>query len=277
MCSSDLERDPAFFRPFALDREDAALAVEIREAQPAELRDADAGVVEHPEDGSVAHRGPFGDRSGFVGRGAGEQEPFEFLGVDGLDERLADFGEHDPVKGVALEHFAMHQPVEEGARGAGVGLDGALTTRLAAAPRARAHIGEPAADSGRVDLIHQSDAVLPLQVRPQEPQGGAVPLQGLFAVVSSRVILQVVLDRARDGRTGAAGRLQARLFLSPPGLAGGCCCLFSGLLRAHLGLRVELVALRAGAVAGDVLATSEGGLADFLRCRCVFRLFLVHG
>ncbi len=77
-----------------------------------------------------------------------------------------------------------------------------------------------------------------------------MPLQGLVAVIPARMVLQVVLDRSREGRSGAAGRLQARLFLSPPGLAGGCCCLFSGLLRARLGLRVELVALGDGAVAG---------------------------
>jgi hypothetical protein len=124
------ERDPAFFRPFAFDREHATLALEIREAQPAELRDADAGVVEHPQDGTVAHRRALDDRSGFIGRSAGEQQPLEFLGVDGLDERLADFGEHDAVERVAVEDFAMHQPVEESPRRAGIGLDGALTARL---------------------------------------------------------------------------------------------------------------------------------------------------
>ena len=59
---------PVFFRSLALDREDAALAVEIRQAQTAELRDADAGVVEHPQNGPVAHRCALGDRSGFAGQ-----------------------------------------------------------------------------------------------------------------------------------------------------------------------------------------------------------------
>jgi hypothetical protein len=93
-----------------------------------------------------------------------------------------------------------------------------------------------------------------------------VPLQGLGAVVAPSVILQVILDRVRDGRAGAAGRLQALLLLSPPGLAGGRHRPLRRLLRAHFGLRVELVALGAGAVPGDVLAASEGGLAKFLWC-----------
>src|SRR5690348_277822 len=41
-------------RPLALEGEDAALAVEVGEAQPAQLRNADAGVVEDPQDGAVA-------------------------------------------------------------------------------------------------------------------------------------------------------------------------------------------------------------------------------
>ena len=178
------QRDAPFFRPLALDREDTALAVKIRQAQPAQFRDADACVVEHPQDSAVAHRRPFGDRSGFVGRRAGHEELLEFLGVNGLDERLADFGEHHPVKGVALEHFAMYQPVEESTRRAGIGLDGTLATRLAAAPRARAHLGEPTADSRGVDLAHQGDAAFLLKIALQQPQRGAMPLQGLVAVVA---------------------------------------------------------------------------------------------
>jgi hypothetical protein len=85
------------------------------------------------------------------------------------------------------------------------------------------------------------------------------------------MILQVVLDGARDGRAGPAGRLQTRLYLPSPGLVGISCRPFCCLLHARFGLRVELVALGDGAVPGDVLAASEGGLADFLR------LFLVHG
>ncbi len=63
--------DAPLLRPLARDGEDTAPAVEIGQAQTAQLRDADAGVVEHPQDGAVAHRGTLGDRSGFVGGGAG--------------------------------------------------------------------------------------------------------------------------------------------------------------------------------------------------------------
>ena len=196
--------DPAFLRSFALHGEDTAPAVEVAEAQPAQFRDADAGVVEHPQDGSVAHRRALGDGAGLVGRGTGQQQPFELLGIDGLDERLAHFGEDHPVEGIGCEQAAMHQPVEEGTGRAGVGLDGALAAHLAPAARAGAQVGEPAADVGCVHLPDQDDAALLFQVGTQQPQGGAVPLEGLVAVIATGMVLQVVVDGADQGGFGTA-------------------------------------------------------------------------
>ena len=46
--------------------------------------------------------------------GAGQQPPRKLIGIDSLDQCLADLGERHAVKGVACNEFAPHQPVEEG-------------------------------------------------------------------------------------------------------------------------------------------------------------------
>lgn len=110
------EGNPPFFGAFAPDGENPVFAVEAIASQAAELRHADARVIEHPEDRAIAHRGPFGDRTRFVGRSARPQQALKFLRGNGLDERLADLGEGHQVKGVALDQLAADQPVKERAR-----------------------------------------------------------------------------------------------------------------------------------------------------------------
>ena len=61
------KRDAPLLGAFACQGEHAMLAVKVRDAQPAQLGDADACVVEQPQDRPVAHGGPFGDRAGFMG------------------------------------------------------------------------------------------------------------------------------------------------------------------------------------------------------------------
>jgi len=205
------ERDAPLLGAFPRDGEDAALAVEIRDAQPVQLGDTDAGVIEHPEDGPVAGGGAFGNGTRFVGRRAGDQKLLELLGLNGLDERLADFGKGDAVKGVVLEDFTADQPMEEGASGARIGLNGAFGARFAVAARALAHGSKPGVDIGGVDLAHQSDLALLFQVGAHQVEGRAMPLQGLGAVVAAFVIEQVVPYGPRDGGMRAAFRLQPLL------------------------------------------------------------------
>ena len=120
----------------------------------------------------------FGD-STYPGKGQ-----FKFLGFNGLDERLADFGEYDPVKGVAFNRLLAHQPVEKCAGGTGIGLDGAFAARFAMPTRTRAHVGKPGADIGRIYLAHQGDPAFLLQVALHQSKGRAVPLQRLVAMVA---------------------------------------------------------------------------------------------
>src|SRR5438876_585588 len=73
----------------------------------------------------------------------GHQQAFKLLWLDGTDEGLPHFGEGHAIKGVALDGFAAHQPVEEGARRAGVGLDRALGAHLPAAGWRFTQVSEP--------------------------------------------------------------------------------------------------------------------------------------
>ena len=106
------------------------LAVKIAESQPTQFGDANACVVEHPEDGAVARSSAVGNWPRFVGWRTGEQEPFKFLGSMVWMSGLPTLGNDDPIKGVAFNHLPAHQPVEKGTGGAGIGLDGALGSRL---------------------------------------------------------------------------------------------------------------------------------------------------
>jgi hypothetical protein len=204
------QRHAPLLGALAAHRDDPVLAVEVSQSEAAQFGDADAGVVEQPEDGAVAHGGAVGQRPGLVGRHAGHQELLELLRLDGLDERLADLGEDDLIKRVALDELAAHQPVEEGSHRAGVGLDGALGSGPAVLAGRLAHVREPGADVGGVHLCDQGQAAL--------------------------MVLQVVLDRAGQRWRSAApglGRVLSVLRLWCPGCP-------------RAGLRVELGALRAG-------------------------------
>ena len=130
----------------------------------------------------VAHRRSLGNRAGFVGRRAGKQEPFKFLAVNRVDEWLADLGEDHTIKGVALDGLAADQPVEEGASGASIGLDGAFGAWFAVAARTLAHVCKPGIDIGGVDLAHQADPTFLFKVRPHEPQGSPMPVLATWDV-----------------------------------------------------------------------------------------------
>lgn len=166
--------------------------------------DADAGIEQHPEDGPIAHRGAGGDGAGFVGRRTGEQEPLELVGIDGLDQRLADFGEGHAVEWVVRDGLAPHQPVAKGAHRARVGLDGALTADTAPSGGRFAHRGEPGADIGGVDLDDQSNGPLFLQELLEEFERGAMPLQRFGTVVAAFLIIEEVGDGPLHRYGGAA-------------------------------------------------------------------------
>ena len=198
------QRDAPHLGALALDREDAVLAVEVSQPETAEFGDADARVVEHPQDGPVAHGGALSHGSSLLGRSAGQQKTLELVGVDGLDQRLAHLGEGHAVERGARDALAAHQPVEEGPCRARIGLDGAFGSHLAAAGRRFAHVREPGVDVGGLDLADLFDASFFLEVAAHQPQGGAVPLQRLGAVVAALMVKQVVVDGSPDCGSGAA-------------------------------------------------------------------------
>src|SRR5712691_4541716 len=63
---------PSLLCSFPHHRHDAMFAIEIREAQVDEFRDADAGIIEEPENGAIADRCSLGIRTGLMGRSTGE-------------------------------------------------------------------------------------------------------------------------------------------------------------------------------------------------------------
>ena len=141
-----------------------------------------------------------------MGWGAGQEQPCKLVGIDGLDQRLADLWEGHPVKGIARNEFAPHQPVEEGPGRAGIGLDRALGAGLAAAARCCAQVGKPAVEIGRIDVLHQGDLAFLLQVGSHERQGRTMPFERFGAVVAAGVIEQVVGDGAFSRRSSAVPR-----------------------------------------------------------------------
>jgi len=246
------EGNAALLGPLALDGDHPVLAVEIGEAQTAQLGDPDTRIEQHPEDGAIAHRGTGGDGTGFVGRRTGEEQPLKLFRADGADERLSHFGEDYPVEGVALYHLAAHQPVAKGAHRTRVGLDGAFTTNAAPSGGRFAHRREPGADIGGVDLGDQGDSPLFFQELLEEAERGAMPLQRFGAVVAAFLIIEEVGDGPLQGRGGAAPGEQ--VFLPFPFAAAGWLAFgrFSGcLLATRLGLGVQFVALGGGPGFGD--------------------------
>ena len=175
--------------------------------------------------------------------GCSQQPPLKLVGINGLDQRLADLGEGHPVKGIARNEFAAHQPVEEGASRAGVGLDRALGAGLAAAARCCAQVGEPAVEFGRIDVLDQGDLAFLLQVSSHEPEGRVVPFERFGAVVATGVVEQVVGDGAFNRRCPAAPRPFPLAFCSRWFGFRRALCLTSTLLS----LGVQLGALSAGA------------------------------
>ncbi len=183
------KRDAPLLGTFPLDGENAVFAVEIRKTQSAQFGDADARVVEHPQDGPVAHGGALGDGARFVGRRAGQQPPLELVGIDGLDQGFADLGEGHAVKGIARDQFAPHQPVEEGTGRTRVGLDGALGSRLAAAAGRCAQVGEPAVEFGRIDL--RQYVIAPSCAAQTIPEACAIGKRGSMSTALSSCFIQV--------------------------------------------------------------------------------------
>ena len=159
------EGDAPFLRAFPPYRDHSVPAVEVAEPQPAQLGHANASVVEQPEDGAVAHGCAIGHLPRLVGWCAGQQELFEFLGLDGLDERSSNLGEHDPIEGVAFDDLASHQPVKESTHRTGIGLDGAFGSGFAMLAIYLAHVGKPGANVSDVHFSHECDVTLFFQER----------------------------------------------------------------------------------------------------------------
>ena len=165
--------------------------------------------------------------------------------------------------------------MEEGTSRARIGLDGALTAGLAVPAGALAHVCEPGIDIGGVDLAHQGDPALLLQVRPHEPEGSTVPLQGLGAVVASLMVEQVVLDRSRHRGAGAAVLQQPLLLFLPTCFLErrGFRHLFgSRLVRPCL--RIQLGSLGCGTRLGHAGSTHRCSVP--FRCCMVLRFFRCH-
>ena len=120
---------------------------------------------------------------------AGEQELFEFFGLNGPDQRPADLGEHHPIKRVAFDDLLAHQPVEEGAHRTSVGLDRAFGSRPPMLPMGFAQVSKPGAYIGGVHFANQGDLAFLFQERLQKAKGGAVPFQGFRTVIPALVIL----------------------------------------------------------------------------------------
>src|SRR5690242_16608497 len=154
------ESDAPLFGPLAQHRDEAVLAVEVARTQPAQFRQADAGIVEHPQDGAIAGGSAVSQRADFPRRGTGDEQALELLRADRADEGLADLGEAHAVEGVAFYRLESHQPVEEGSRRASVGLDRALASHFPPAGRSLAQVGKPGRDVGGIHLPDQRDAAL---------------------------------------------------------------------------------------------------------------------
>src|SRR6266487_2657509 len=110
------KRDAPLFGTFARDDYQAMLAGKIAGAQSKQLGQADAGVIEHPEDGPVAGCGAVCQGTNFSRRGTGDEQTLKLFWLDGPDEGLADLRKRHTIKGIALNRLAVHQPVEEGSR-----------------------------------------------------------------------------------------------------------------------------------------------------------------
>jgi len=63
---------PPLFGAFPQHRHDPVFAIKIAHPQIDEFRDADAGIIEEPEDSAVAYRSSLSKRTGLIGRGTGE-------------------------------------------------------------------------------------------------------------------------------------------------------------------------------------------------------------
>src|SRR5258706_3078466 len=153
------------------------LAIEVGQLQTQEFGEADARIVEQPEDGAISGGGPVGKRPDFARRSTRQQEAFELLWLDGANEGLADLGKGDAIKRIAVDDLTAHEPVEKGACRTRVGLDGAFAADLAVNAWGLAQVNKPGVDIRRVDFAHQRDVPLLSQEAFEQTQGSAVPFE----------------------------------------------------------------------------------------------------
>ena len=108
------ECHPSLLRSFSQHGHDPFFAIQIAHTQIDEFRDADVGIIEQPEDSSIADRRSFSKQPGLMGRSTSQQELFKLFGGNGLDERPAHFGKDYAIEWSVLQDPAMDEPVKEG-------------------------------------------------------------------------------------------------------------------------------------------------------------------